>query len=148
VTEPVHPPADTWESILEAMRRRYPGQRDGVLFCIHKLQQDPDLTLRDFRAEASLHGIPVGGRSLHSARTLLGLARAPVPPEPPPPVEPHASGRQTRTRRRAPMTPAASIEDKVLDAVRQIQTAAGADANHLRAAIREAVAILQRALDD
>ena len=41
-----------------------------------------------------------------------------------------------------------SIENKVLDAVRQIQSAAGAEADKLRTAVRDAVAILQRALDE
>lgn len=41
------PAADTWDGILANLRRRYPGQKDSVLFCIYKLQQNPDLTLRD-----------------------------------------------------------------------------------------------------
>jgi hypothetical protein len=65
--------ADSWDGILAALRRRYPDQKDSVLFCIYKLQQNPDLTLRDFRAEAALYGIPTAGRALHSARGLLGL---------------------------------------------------------------------------
>lgn len=63
----------TWESTLAALRRRFPGLRDSVLFCIRKLQQNPELTLRDFRAEAAHLGIPVAGRALHSARALLGI---------------------------------------------------------------------------
>lgn len=147
--EPSNPPAaDTWEGILAALRRRYPGQKDSVLFCIYKLQNNAELTLRDFRAEAELYGIPMAGRSLHSARVLLGLQKeAPavarqavdaVDIEPP-----------VRVRTRAPRLVddgGASIETKVIAAVRQIQSAAGEESEQLRAAIRQAIAILQRAL--
>lgn len=139
------PAADTWEGILAALRRRYPGQKDSVLFCIYKLQQNSDLTLRDFRAEAELHRIPMAGRSLHSARVLLGLqkdgtASAPLLAK----VE-----RPARRRPRSEQDPddgGASIETKVIAAVRQIQSAAGAESGQLRTAIRQAIAILQRAL--
>lgn len=142
------PPADTWEGILAALRRRYPGQKDGVLFCLYKLQQNPELTLRDFRAEADLHGIPVAGRSLHSARMLLGLLRA--APEPAAAPAPTVDSPPRRRRRaRGPSAPddgGAAIERQVVAAVRQIQSAAGAEAEQLRAAMRQAIAILQRAL--
>lgn len=141
------PPAtDTWEGILAALRRRYPGQKDSVLFCIYKLQHNPELTLKDFRAEAELHGIPMAGRALHSARVLLGLQKeepaAPAAPQLVPPLE-----RITRQRRHAAGDDSSSIEDKVLAAVRQIQSSAGAQSEHLRTAIRQAITILQRALD-
>jgi hypothetical protein len=144
------PPVNTWEGILASLRRRYPGQKDSVLFCLYKLQQNPDLTLRDFRAEAELYGIPMAGRALHSARLLLGLikeeprkpAAAPAPALAPMP-------RFERTRRSQPEDASeggASIEAKVVAAVRQIQSAAGAEAGQLRAAIQQAITILQRAL--
>lgn len=145
------PPVDSWEGILASLRRRYPGQKDSVLFCVYKLQQNPDLTLRDFRAEAELYGIPMAGRSLHSARLLLGLAReestkpdaAPAPSLAPLPrlVRARKSGQAESTN-----DGGASIEAKVVAAVRQIQSAAGAEAGQLRAAIQQAIAILQRAL--
>lgn len=148
--EPSPAPLDTWEAILEALRRRYPGQKDSVLFCIHKLQQNPDITLRDFRAEADLYGIPIAGRALHSAKGLLGLA----PPEKdaaegePAPERPRNPERRARRRQRsAGSDDEGSIENRVVEAVRQIQSAAGAEAQQMRAAIRQAIAILQRALD-
>lgn len=142
---PELPPADTWEAILENLRRRYPGQKDSVLFCIYKLQQNPDLTLRDFKEEAALHGIPTAGRALYSAKGLLGLLKpeAPAPAAAPAPAPP-------RRRVRAPEADdgGASIESKVVAAVRQIQTAAGAETEQLRAAVRQAIALLQRAIGD
>ena len=41
-----------------------------------------------------------------------------------------------------------SIEDTLLAAVRRIQTDAGQQAERLRLAVREAITILERALDD
>lgn len=146
---------DSWDGILANLRLRYPGQKDSVLFCLYKLHSNPQLGLPDFRDEARLHGIPMAGRALHSAKVILGLAtvkpRAPKAPKPSAkatmPLEP---SRTMRTRRvgKDRSTNDGSIENKVLDAVRQIQSAAGAEAEKLRTAVREAVAILQRALDE
>lgn len=138
--------SDTWEGILENLRRRFPGQKDSVLFCVHKLQFNPEGTLRDFGPEARMHGIPVAGRALHSARQLLGMIKEASAPTP----SPEATMETASARRRQRMPEAddggASIETKVLSAVRQIQSAAGAEAEQLRAAIRQAIAILQRAV--
>ncbi|MCC7396360.1 MAG: hypothetical protein IT455_04770 [Planctomycetes bacterium] len=139
---------DTWEGMLESLRRRFPGQKDSVLFCVHKLTQNPELTLRDFRAEADLHGIPTAGRALHSARVLLGLQAERAKPAA---LAGAASPATAAPRARKQRTPeaddgGASIEAKVLAAVRQIQSATGAEAEQLRQAIRQAITILQRAL--
>lgn len=148
--EPAVPAADTWDGILAALRRRYPGQKDSVLFCIYKLQQNPELTLRDFRPEAELHGIPIAGRSLHSARTLLGIIKEAAPAADPVATALAPIERPARRRDRAPAAATAddggSIETKVIAAVRQIQSAAGAESEQLRAAMRQAIAILQKAL--
>lgn len=151
------PPANTWEAILDTLRRRYPGQKDSVLFCIYKLQQNPDLTMRDFKQEADLYGIPTAGRALHSARGLLGLLKAPVarpaatPAALPVPGFPSELPTSPRRRQRPPSEPddgGASIENRVIAAVRQIQSAAGAEADNLRNAVRQAIALLQKALGD
>lgn len=63
-----------WESARHELRARYPEARDGVLFCVFKLSENSDVSLRDFRDEAKLRGVPVSGRSLHSAKVLLGMA--------------------------------------------------------------------------
>jgi hypothetical protein len=149
VTDPETAPAptDTWEGILEALSRRYPGQKHSVLFCIYKLQQKPDVALRDFRAEAELHGIPVGGRTLHAAKELLGLNKPPPAAAGAPAPETPATATQRRRQRASESGTGDSIENKVLAAVRQIQSNAGAEAEQLRAAIRRAIALLQQALD-
>lgn len=153
---PPSAPTDSWDALLDVLRRRYPGQRDSVLFCIHKLQQNPDLTLRDFRDEARLYGIPVAGRSLHSARVLLGLQK----PTPPAAAAeegddggadaeraPVPAPRRRRTRDDDDGA-SSSIEQQVVAAMRRMQSAAEADTERLRDAIRQAIALLQRAIDD
>lgn len=143
--------ADSWDGILANLRSRYPGQKDSVLFCLFKLQSNPKLGLPDFRDEAALHGIPMAGRALHSAKVLMGLATAKprvkrvVPAEHP---TSDATSSRTRRQRAGVVSADGSIENKVLDAVRQIQSAATAEADDLRKAVREAVALLQRALGD
>jgi hypothetical protein len=143
---------DGWEGLLATLRQRYPGQRDSVLFCVHKLQQNPDLTLRDFRDEAALHGIPTAGRALHSARQLLGLVRndpaAEAPSSPDAGTETRRQRRQTRRDHDGDDGSGGSIETKVVEAVRQIQSAGREHAERLRVAIRDAITLLQRALDD
>ena len=64
-----------WDEAFDKLRSQFPGTTDGVLFCIHKLQQDPGLALLDFRHEAELHGLRVNGAAYHSARVLLGLEK-------------------------------------------------------------------------
>ena len=157
--------ADSWDGILAALRRRYPDQKDSVLFCVYKLQQNPELTLRDFRAEAELYGIPTAGRALHSARGLLGLqhddpkprAKAAAAAASPAredlaadalPRLARAERRKARQQRAATVDAGVSVETQVLAAIRQIQSAAGSQSEQLRTAMREAIAILQRALGD
>lgn len=134
---------NTWEAILETLRRRFPGQKDSVLFCVYKLQFNQEATLRDFGPEARLYGIPVAGRALHSARLLLGLVKAPAAPAVTANAAPVAGRRQRTTEAD---DGGSSIETKVLSAVRQIQSAADAEADQLRTAIRQAIALLQRAI--
>lgn len=148
MTDIPSPPNDSWDALLATLRRRYPGQKNSVLFCIHKLQQNPDLTIRDFRDEADLYGIPLAGRSLHSARTLLGLIKeaAPTPVAAPrPAMSERALARQ---QRRTAAADEDSVEDKVIAAVRSIQSAAADESVRLRQAIRDAVGILLRAVGD
>lgn len=151
MTEPETPTnsiAQDWNEILDTLRRRYPGNRDSTLYCIFKLQQNPDLGLRDLRDEAELHGLVLAGRSLHSARMLLGLESA-AQPKAAPAVAAAPNRPAHRQRRQAAQREGDhSIEDRVIHAVRQIQDAAGAQTQRLRAAIKQAVAILQDALDE
>ena len=150
------PSADSWDGILANLRSRYPGQKDSVLFCLYKLQGNPKLGLPDFRDEAALHGIRIAGRALHSARVLLGLAVLKPPALPKARREQLADAHgfanpqrhRVRRQRAGVDTSDDSIETKVLHAVQQIQSSAAAQADELRAAVREAISILQRAVGD
>ena len=51
--EPVAPTRDPWDLALERLRNRHPKATEGTLFCVHKLELDPDTSLRDFQAEVS-----------------------------------------------------------------------------------------------
>jgi hypothetical protein len=146
VTEPevALPPANTWDAILANLRHRYPGQKDSVLFCIYRLQQNPQLSIRELKPEADLHQIPMAGRALHSAKLLLGLVKQEVHAAP---VAAEEAARPRRTRTASSSKDeGASIEQTVLAAVRQIQTTASQETEQLRAAVRQAIVILQRAL--
>ena len=156
---PPTPTIDSWEQLLDQLRRRYPGQKDSVLFCINKLHQNPELTLRDFRDEARLYGLTLAGRSLHSAKVLLGLAEPSPKPQrkPTQDAEPATTfeagvaptGQASPPRaRKAATTAAASIEDQLLDVVQRLQSTKGAEAERLRDAIRAALAVIEDALAD
>lgn len=170
---------DPWEATMARLRERFPGASDGILFCVHKLQSDPQLTIKDFRDEADLYGLALSGRSLHSAKVLLGLEKPAVrrtkeqmhadrtKPERDRPARDSAerasserapaartnagkAGERTRpgdASRRAGGASSRSVEDSLIAAVQRIQDSATADANRLRTAIRDAIAVLQRALD-
>ena len=134
--------AEPWPKQLESLRARHPDQKDSVLFCLHKLEQDPSVGLPDLRGEAADLGIPMAGRALHSAKVLLGMAEA----KPRRANKPKAAATTAAAPAKAGDADTA-IEDQVLSAVRQIQSAAGAEAERMRRAIRQAIEILQDALE-
>ena len=93
-----------------------------------------------------LHGIKLGGRALHSAKVLLGLAAA---------TGARKRGAKTAAKMNHGKAPAikrktnpTTLEDQVMLAITQIQDAATDQTRRLREAVREAVRILERALDD
>lgn len=136
-------PSDDWTTRRDALRAAHPGQKDSVLFCLHKLQQDPAVGLRDLRDEAAVRGIPMAGRALHSAKVLLGLAQ----PKPRNADRSKPASAPTTTDSRPSAARDLPVEDQVLAAVRQIQSAASAEADRMREAMRRAVEILQRAIE-
>lgn len=146
---PPEPEVNSWDQLLAALRSRYPGQKDGVLFCVWKLQNNPNASLRDFRDEAVMHGLTLAGRSVHSAKVLLGLA------DPLPKVErkprvvaepaPAASAPVAMPRRSS--APVLGVESKLVAAVEQLQNAAAEENARLRAALRAVLDIVDDALD-
>ena len=123
---------DPWDHARSRLGKKFPGVREGVLFCLYKLQANPDTSLRDFREEAKLRGIPLSGRSHHSAKVLLGLAEK--------------SPRRTPVPRPVPRSED-SIEDQLSSVLQRIQAEATRDGERMRRAIREAIRTLSAALD-
>ena len=138
-------PSDGWDATMALLRSKFPKASDGILFCVHKLQQDPYLTLRDFRAEANLHGITLGGRSLHSAKVLLGMQKPAVRRKR---IEADDDDRRDELEHHHShdLDDGSSVEDKLIAAVQRIQEEATRESTRLRAAIKETIEVLQRAL--
>lgn len=144
-------PVDTWDQLLASMRSRYPGQTDGVLFCILKLQQNPEASLRDFRDEAALHGLTLAGRALHSAKVLLGLAEKSPSPKRKRAEAPSSEESEPVVRRSSAIAapvgaPQGGIESKLMAAVSQLQNAAAEENARLRAALSAVLDIVADAL--
>ncbi len=158
-----------WNDAVEGLRERFPGTKDSILFCIHKLEQDASLGLKEMREEAVDAGISLAGRSLHSAKVLLGMGepatRKPRTAKAEEPAEDMGDGaaeEAPKKRRGRPKgsgkKPAAprertngngsfsSIESQMLGAIRQIHDAAAKQNASLVAAVEEAIALLQAAL--
>lgn len=155
-TDPQAPKTDSWEALLANLRNRYPGASDGILFCILKLQQDPDLKLRDFRQEADLHGIKLGGRALHSAMVLLGLREKAVrrrrveveAVDEVQEVEPLPTLERTRRPRRRNGSDTAAAFAQMLDEVRAMHDAVLQENARLRQAMTAALELLDEVLAD
>ncbi len=132
----------TWETAKLALEQEFPAERESILFCLHKLRQDPELTIPDFREEAKSLGIKLGGRSLHSALVLLGLAeqvqrgvRSPNLDKP-------------KHSRAAKNNAGDALGNQLIQSIRQIEEESSSEARALRLAIRKAVEILRSALDE
>lgn len=125
----------SWPAVRADLEREFPDTREGIRFCIHKLRQDPGLSLPDIRAEALEHGVKLGGRSLHSARKLL---------EPEPEPEPVPASRRVA----AGDSLSDTLEEQLRSVLRRAQGVAEEDTRRLRAAMQKAIEVLQTALDD
>ncbi len=151
-----NPVRDEWAQIFDNLRQRYPGASDGVLFCIHKLQQNSDLKLRDFKDEAALHRVPLSGRSYHSARVLLGLEK-PTPPrvreEVPADVARPGAPRTGAAPSTAALIAALDLgadqgESPLVAALKNYQAQTDGQLEAFRAAVRQALAVIDAALGD
>ena len=142
--EPTATPAEqSWDASMAALRNQFPKASEGILFCVFKLQQSPDLTIKDFRDEAALHGIKIGGRAIHSAKVLLGMEKPSIRRT----ARDMASLRSERSAPVLDFNNGDSVENSLISAVQQIQEAATSESRRLRTGISMAIQILQRALD-
>lgn len=147
----------SWDQAFAALKARFPKAQDSVVFAIYTFQNTPDIALDDLKARAQMHGLRVTGQTINAARSLM-MGRAPVPrakapvaapavePTPAPvrieaPAEPHRAPRRARERKAH-----VDVADLVLQAVQKLQRDSGSDAARLKDAIRQAVAVLQAAV--
>ena len=147
----------TWEGDISGLQARFPGTRLGTLFCVHKLEQDADLKLRDFKAEAELRGVALSGRSYHGARVLLGF-ETPKPrraraAEPEAGLDAMLDESEDAFEEPAIDLPtaamAATVGTDLESALRTaIDVAATQRTERMRDAIRRAIAVLEEALED
>ncbi|MEO0481190.1 MAG: hypothetical protein AAF196_17105 [Planctomycetota bacterium] len=143
-----------WDEAVGKLQAQFPGTSDGILFCVHKLLSDKEARLAEFRGEAEVRSIKLSGRSIHSAKVLLGYAdpvkrrskKAAV--ETTEATEPAAKPRARRATATKPRAATGSPSEALAVAVEQIQTAAREEAEGLKDAIRQAIAILQDAVED
>lgn len=145
--------AGTWELAKDALADEFPDRKEGILFCIWKLRQDKRATLSDFRDEAKLRGVSLGGRSLHSAKVALGWeepSRRRTKAE----IEATRGGADevaapvVRAPAPASSTIGEDLESQLLANVQRIRSAAQGEALRLKEAIREAIRVLQAAVDE
>jgi hypothetical protein len=126
-TTPSTSPPTAWPAARAALAAEFPKTREGILYAVHRLRQDPDHTLPDIRADAEAAGVKIGGRSLHSARALL-------------------NGRQARRAPAPRPLPTASLADHVHRLVAEVEHEASKEVDRLREAIEEAVRLMRAAL--
>ncbi len=135
--------AQDWKDAEPRLRREFPDSTDGILFCIFKLRQEPSLTIPSFRDEALEHGIKLGGRALHSAKVLLGMAASPQTA----PERRRTSAAPARALRSGNGHSAtADLSDAITNALRELQEQATEESRRLRKAIEQAIETLQHAL--
>ena len=177
MSEAVTPPTppSQWDVEFERLRARFPDAKPSVLFCVHAMQQRPDIDMASLKALAELHSLKVSIGSWNAARHLLNPPQpkaprpAPVAVDPPKPdapallgpadqlVEPPSSSspepalpaRTTAAPKTITVDDAEGpVERMARMVVAEIQAAGEAKAQRLRSAIREALAVIKQILDE
>lgn len=127
---------------LDQLKAQYPGTRDSVLFCAHHLKRDPNMGLNDLKSAAKELGMTLSGRSLGSARELLGLASA-KPKAERKPRSSTATYTRSSSNNNAPDTGA--LSKTIDDVISQMRNQDQSRISELQDAIRTAIDVLQRA---
>jgi hypothetical protein len=137
--------AGTWDTAFAALKARYPKAKDSIVFCIHELQNNPEVALDDLKARAAMHGIRVTGASVNAAQRMMAPQAASDAPD----AETAPVAAKPKVRRGRPARAAAGemdAEAMLRQVVAKMQAQGGKEAERLRAAIRGAVAVLQAAV--
>ena len=148
LTEPTTSTTSAWDDQFAALKARFPKAKDSIVFCVHALQTSSNVNIDDLKAQAAMHGIRVTAASLTAAHKLLAPAAPPTSaPQPDSATVAAATpaGRRAPRAARAPNAPF-DVEALIRATVGKLQAQATNEAEHLRAAIRQAIAALQHAL--
>lgn len=143
--------AGTWDAAFAALKARYPTAKDSIVFCMHALQNCPDIGVDDLKAQAAMHNIRVTAASVTAAKRLMSPepARATAPAATtqtvPAPAAAPAVAERPRRRVRAP-APEVDAEALIRQVVGRLQTQSSAEADKLRDAMRKAISLLQTAV--
>ena len=138
-TEPL-PPTDTWNQQLAQLKARYKHVREPVLVALNILMHDQNITVKDAKAQANLHGVRITAASINAARTLLSRMDSPVVATPTAKTEPTAPIRSARRVRAVEPVDAEAI---IRGFVAKLRGQGNAEAERLREGIRRAIAVLQ-----
>ncbi|MEO5617281.1 MAG: hypothetical protein ABIS67_05890, partial [Candidatus Eisenbacteria bacterium] len=137
-----------WDQEFANLKSRFPKAKDSIVFCLHVLQQNPDIEVDDLKARADMHGVRVTAASVAAARRLLvpttvaaptpGIAKITIVS----PTAPKIGTALQPSRRGAHSAEAVGAEALVRSIVGRMQEQSSAEAVRLREAIRKAIAVL------
>lgn len=140
------PVPESWDAQFDALRQRFPNVRGNMLVALHIVMQQPDVTNNDAKARAAMFGATVSITNLEAARRLLN------PPAPTVTVSAEAAVAAPATAAERSPSPSRQAEPTV-DAEQLIRTIVGrlqdegaVEARRLKDAVRQAIAILSRAV--
>jgi len=160
---PQAPVPSAWDADFQRLRERFVGIKDSILFCVHAMQQNPDIALDDLKPRAELHGLRVTAASWNAALRLLApprevrlvvdapLATEAEPELEPKPVTPPPRVMPVRKPQQAPAPaspPHGSVENMLLQVIDTLRAEEGERTERLRAAVREALDVIRDALAD
>src|SRR5687768_5387067 len=126
-TEPlplIVPPPSAWDVEFANLQSRFPKVKPSILFCLHALQQNPDVTVDDLKAQAGMHGIRVTAASVTAAQRLL----SPTPPASAPTTADATANAAPASQRRVRIAaPAADAEALIRQMVGKLQSQSNAE---------------------
>ena len=136
-------PTSDWTQQFAALQTRYPKVREPILAALLVLTQDPNADLDAAKATAAEHSVRITAASVAAARRLL--SRQDGPPAPAAPrAKSAATPRRGQPARR--IQPSLDVEELLRATVAKIQAQRDAEAERLREAMREAIAVLDAAV--
>jgi hypothetical protein len=134
---------DTWSLQLAQLKARYEHVRPPILAALNVLLLSPNISLDDAKAQAAMHGVRITAASVNAAKTLLSRIDAPTAAATPTLTVPAVP--RTPRRPRAAQPPL-DAETMIRSLVERMQGQQTAEVERLRDALRQAIAVLQKAV--